>query len=155
MVGTALSVLAVALVIIVVMVLALLIRSSRDDRESDGENGATGFLDDDTGSNCGICFGELSENVKKCTCGRLFHDACAEPTGSCPYCGSGYEEFRDADDERMRCSNCGRYTTGRECRCGALLMKDGVFVCSCGSVIGVGETVCAECGREYETGGAV
>lgn len=155
MIGTALSLLAVALVLIVAISLALVVRSLKNEVDDGGEGSATGFLDDGNGGTCGICFGELSENVKECGCGKLFHDTCAEPTGSCPYCNSPYADFKDADDERMRCPNCGRYTTGRECRCGALLLRDGRFVCSCGSAMARGERRCPECGREYEPGGKV
>lgn len=100
------------------------------------------------GDVCDICFGDLEGRTAVCECGKTFHDDCALPTGSCPYCGEDYDTFVIKDESRSRCLNCGRQVTGDRCRCGAIFPRDGKFVCSkCNAV--VDGLVCGKCGTEY------
>jgi len=110
---------------------------------------STEFLDGGSGELCAICFGELGETVSECGCGKRFHTACAEPTGSCPYCSRPYGTFKTLEEQKRRCPNCGRYPLGGVCKCGALLSRDGVFMCSCGTVIDRAEPTCTKCGKKY------
>ena len=100
------------------------------------------------GDVCDICFGDLEGRTAVCTCGKTFHDSCALPTGSCPYCGAEYAAFVLREESGSRCLNCGRRVTGDRCRCGAIFPKDGKFVCSvCNAV--VDGLVCKKCGTKY------
>jgi len=115
---------------------------------------STTFLDDgEDEKKCEICYGRIDENsIAMCPCGRIFHEACAKPTGSCPYCGEKYENMDVREPERKRCPVCGRFLKGNICSCGAVIpKKDNTFVCKCGGVVDVKKPVCRKCGAVYET----
>ena len=98
---------------------------------------------------CGICFGGLEGRTAVCACGKAFHDSCALPTGSCPYCKAEYGTFSFREEAAVRCLNCGRQVTGGRCRCGAIFPENGRFECSrCGAVVDDG-LVCGKCGTRY------
>ncbi|MCL2711772.1 MAG: hypothetical protein FWD37_00645 [Methanomassiliicoccaceae archaeon] len=106
---------------------------------------------------CSICFGVFSkgDTIAKCKCGEMFHDACAQPTEKCPYCGCPYDEFTRDVPEYVQCPACGNDVVGDVCTCGAVVNRDGVFTCSCGSPLDVNDPICRRCGTEYDvrTGG--
>lgn len=115
--------------------------------------GTTYFLDEgEDGKKCEICYGKiLEDDVALCLCGKLFHEACARPTGTCPYCGSEYGAMEVRRPIRARCPICGRFVSGNMCACGAVLpRKDNTFLCSCGNRVDVGKPVCRRCGAVYE-----
>lgn len=101
---------------------------------------------------CDICLGIISEDpVAACKCGKLFHDACARPTGSCPYCGTPYEELEVRDPIRTRCPVCGRFIKGGVCVCGSMIPRlDNTFMCSCGNRVDASKPTCKRCGAAYE-----
>lgn len=144
------AIIMLALVTAVVLVIALLsmITSSKKYDNVREVRESTDFLD---GSQlkCGICFGVLDGAIAVCRCGRRFHDSCAEPTGSCPYCDSEYGTFDVFAGSRMRCPNCGRYPLGNICGCGAVFPRNGRFLCVCGESLDEGDTVCRACGAAY------
>ncbi|MCL1979085.1 MAG: hypothetical protein FWG60_02875 [Methanomassiliicoccaceae archaeon] len=114
---------------------------------------STTFLDEkEDKRKCEICYGEIEEDrVAICSCGRIFHDACAEPTGSCPYCGAGYKEMNVREPDRTRCPVCGRFLKGNMCSCGAVIPKnDDTFICKCGGEVDMNKPICGKCGAEYE-----
>ncbi|MCL2296404.1 MAG: hypothetical protein FWC29_04925 [Methanomassiliicoccaceae archaeon] len=115
---------------------------------------STTFLDEgEDEKKCEICYGKIENDpVAMCSCGRIFHDACAKPTGSCPYCGERYEDMEVREPERKRCPVCGRFLKGNICSCGAVLpKKDNTFICKCGGVVDADKPVCRKCGAVYET----
>ena len=101
---------------------------------------------------CDICYGKIDEDpIAKCTCGKIFHDACAKPTGSCPYCGAGHGTMEVREPERSRCPVCGRFLKGSICPCGAVIPKsDDTFLCKCGNTVDSNKPVCRKCGAVYE-----
>ena len=107
---------------------------------------------------CGICFGPISKEdmMAKCSCGQVFHDTCARPTGKCPYCASPYGDLKVDAPDYVRCPACGSDVVGNVCSCGALVNRDGTFTCSCGTPVDVNDPKCRKCGREYDVarGGA-
>jgi len=114
---------------------------------------STTFLDDgEDEKQCEICYGKIDDDpVAMCSCGRIFHDACAKPTGSCPYCGEKYENMEIREPERKRCPVCGRFLKGNICSCGAVIpKKDSTFICKCGNTVDVNKPVCKKCGAVYE-----
>jgi hypothetical protein len=114
---------------------------------------STTFLDEgEDEKKCEICYGKIDNDpVAICSCGRIFHDACAKPTGSCPYCGTGYEGMIVREPERTRCPVCGRFMKGNICSCGAVIpKKDNTFTCKCGNVVDADKPVCRKCGAIYE-----
>ncbi|MCL2031904.1 MAG: hypothetical protein FWG96_01320 [Methanomassiliicoccaceae archaeon] len=114
---------------------------------------STIFLDEtESDKKCEICYGKIDEDpIAKCSCGRVFHDACARPTGSCPYCGASYEKMEVREPERFRCPRCGKFLKGNICSCGAVIpRKDETFVCRCGNTVDVNKPVCKKCGAVYE-----
>jgi hypothetical protein len=115
---------------------------------------STTFLDEKEDSKkCEICYGDIeADPVAMCTCGMIFHDACAKPTGSCPYCGAGYGDMTVREPERTRCPVCGRFLKGNICSCGAVIpSKDGTFICKCGNEVKMAKPICKKCGASYET----
>jgi len=115
---------------------------------------STTFLDEgEDEKKCEICYGKIEgDPIAKCSCGRIFHDACAKPTGSCPYCGAAYGAMEVREPERTRCPVCGRFLKGNICSCGAVIpRKDGTFVCKCGNAVDADKPVCKKCGAVYET----
>jgi len=92
---------------------------------------------------CGICFGAISavDTSARCKCGQAFHDACAQPTGACPYCKRPYD---DLEKELPDCMTCPL--------CGIVISRDGTFICKCGNIVNAGENVCGACGTEYLCG---
>ncbi len=118
-----------------------------------GEKSTT-FLDggeDET--KCEICYGKIgSDPLAECSCGKVFHDACARPTGSCPYCGKDYGTMEIREPERSRCPICGRFLSGSICDCGAVFpRKDETFICKCGNAVDSNKPVCKKCGAVYES----
>lgn len=117
-------------------------------------NKSTTFLDEgEDEKKCEICYGKIdADPVAVCACGKIFHDACAKPTGSCPYCGAGYDTMEVREPERTRCPVCGRFLKGSICSCGAVIpRKDGTIICKCGNEVDIGKPVCKKCGAAYET----
>jgi len=118
------------------------------------EKESTTFLDEgEDEKQCEICYGRIDDDpIAICSCGKIFHDACAKPTGSCPYCGEKYENMEVREPERKRCPVCGRFLKGSICSCGAVLpRKDGTFICKCGNVVDMNKPVCKKCGAVYES----
>jgi len=101
---------------------------------------------------CGICLGPVSKDdmIARCGCGRTFHDACARPTDSCPYCGCHYNDLTIESPQCVRCPSCGSDVVGSVCGCGAVVNRDGTFMCRCGNVLDTSDPVCGRCGTEYE-----
>lgn len=101
---------------------------------------------------CGICFGDIEEGaVAECSCGRSFHDSCAEPTSKCPYCGSPYGQMLIREAKAARCHFCGKRMTTDICSCGTVCpFEDGTFTCACGAVMHMSLASCPECGARYE-----
>jgi len=99
---------------------------------------------------CGICLGPVltGDLVAGCTCGRTFHDACAKPTGMCPYCGCDYTDFTVESPCCVKCPSCGSDVVGSVCECGAVVNRDG-FTCSCGNGLDADDPVCKRCGKRY------
>ena len=129
---------AVVFVSVLAFVLFWILSQRRDAAKGSGDS-----------KTCGICFGDLDGRTAVCACGKAFHDSCALPTRSCPYCGDAYGTFSLREDPAVRCLNCGRQVTGGRCRCGAIFPENGRFECSrCGSVVGDG-LVCGKCGMRY------
>ncbi|MDR1690468.1 MAG: hypothetical protein LBR42_01315 [Candidatus Methanoplasma sp.] len=115
---------------------------------------STTFLDEgEDEKKCDICYGKIdADPIAKCACGKMFHDACAKPTGSCPYCGAGYGSMEVREPERTRCPVCGRFMKGSICDCGAVIpKKDETFVCKCGGTVDTDKPVCKKCGAVYES----
>jgi len=113
----------------------------------------TKFLDDDEGGlKCEICYGAMEGNLlAECKCGKIFHEACARPTGSCPYCGEKFENMRIREPTKRMCPVCHQYFTGTRCPCGTVApKKDGTFVCKCGNIVDWDKPVCKKCGAVYE-----
>ncbi|MDR0508954.1 MAG: hypothetical protein LBG63_03925, partial [Candidatus Methanoplasma sp.] len=114
---------------------------------------STTFLDEgEDEKKCDICYGKIDNDpVAMCFCGKIFHDACAKPTGSCPYCGGKYEDMDVREPERNRCPVCGRFLKGNICSCGAgIPRRDNTFICKCGNVVDADKPVCKKCGAVYE-----
>jgi hypothetical protein len=114
---------------------------------------STTFLDEgEDEKKCEICYGKIDEDpLAKCPCGKIFHDACAKPTGSCPYCGAAYDKMEVREPERSRCPVCGRFLKGSICSCGAVIpKKDDTFRCRCGGIVDANKPVCRKCGAVYE-----
>jgi len=125
----------------------------RDKITGKSKKESTTFLDESEGEKkCEICYGVIDEDpIAKCTCGRIFHDACARPTGSCPYCAAPYEKMEVREPERSRCPVCGRFLKGNICSCGAVIpRRDDTFLCKCGNRVDVDKPVCRKCGAVYE-----
>jgi len=101
---------------------------------------------------CGICFGAVSKTdiVARCGCGQAFHDSCAGPTGTCPYCGTPYGDLVTDTPDCITCPACGSDVIGNVCRCGAVVNRDGMFTCRCGNPIDINDPVCGRCGTEYD-----
>lgn len=146
--SSAVTMLAIATAVVILITFATAVITMHRTRPFRINNRSTNFLDDGAAV-CGICFGELDGREAVCGCGKRFHDDCARPTGSCPYCNAAYEGFEVTSDEHERCPNCGGFPRDGVCRCGAVVPKDGVLVCICGSVIDARTPVCKGCGTEY------
>lgn len=101
---------------------------------------------------CEICYGAIDDDsIAKCPCGRVFHEACARPTGSCPYCNAPYAAMDTRGPEVTVCPICGRPLKGNICSCGAVTpSEDYTIVCGCGAVIDADKPVCKKCGAVYE-----
>jgi hypothetical protein len=159
--GMSITVLAIVIMLVAVIAMVILIKVHLDSKHdllsrSSGGTGkkSTYFLDEgEDEKKCDICYGKIDEDpVAKCTCGKMFHDACARPTGSCPYCGAQYAAMTVRDPERSRCPVCGRFVKGGICACGAVLpRRDGTFLCGCGARVDSGKPVCRKCGAIYES----
>jgi len=101
---------------------------------------------------CGICLGTVSKGdiIARCGCGQIFHDACAKPTDTCPYCGRSYNEFTIETPHCVKCPSCGSDVVGNVCECGALVNRGGTFICGCGNTLDASDPVCGRCGAKYE-----
>jgi len=118
-----------------------------------GAKKSTTFLDEkEDEKKCEICYGKIERDpVAVCPCGKIFHAACAEPTGSCPYCGGKYEQMTVREPERTRCPRCGEFLRGNICKCGAVIPRpDKTFACKCGNMVDADKPVCKNCGAVYE-----
>ncbi|MDN5357358.1 MAG: hypothetical protein AB7D42_00655 [Candidatus Methanomethylophilaceae archaeon] len=114
---------------------------------------ATYFLDDsDSEKKCAICFGKIgTNNLSTCNCGKIFHDSCASPTGTCPYCGGCYSDMTVGTPKRARCPVCGRFLNESICSCGAVFpRRDGTLLCECGNSVDCSRPLCGNCGALYE-----
>ncbi|MCL2318130.1 MAG: hypothetical protein FWC44_03655, partial [Methanomassiliicoccaceae archaeon] len=123
------------------------------EKSGKGSKKSTNFLDEkDDGKKCEICYGKIGEfNVAECPCGKMFHAACAEPTGQCPYCGTKYEQMKVRESERTLCPRCKEPISGNICSCGAVIPRnDKTFMCSCGREVDADKPVCRYCGATYE-----
>jgi hypothetical protein len=102
---------------------------------------------------CDICYGKIEEDtIAECSCGRIFHHACAKPTGACPYCGAECDTMTVREPVRTRCPVCGRFVKGGVCTCGVILpTKDETFLCKCGNRVDMKKPVCRKCGAVYES----
>jgi hypothetical protein len=103
------------------------------------------------GDVCGICFGAIKndDTIAKCTCSQVFHEACAKPTGACPYCDRPYDELAIESPDCAVCPACGAEVVGNVCGCGAVVNRGG-FTCGCGAELDVNDPVCGKCGKKYE-----
>jgi len=147
------------LLIVVAMVFVMQVKVTRKYKLNERITGgapreSTYFLDEgEDEKKCEICYGKIeSDTIAECKCGKVFHDACAAPTGSCPYCGTIYAQMTKREPVRARCPVCGRYVKGGMCECGAVLpRKDDTFLCSCGNRVDASKPVCKKCGAVYES----
>jgi hypothetical protein len=133
-----------------VIVLVLLVGTERNMR-SNVKRGAQRPPAKAQGDVCGICFGTIMNDdvMTKCACSQTFHEACAKPTGKCPYCDRPYTELVTEPPECAVCPSCGSDVVGGVCGCGAVINRDG-FTCVCGNKIDANDPVCRKCGKEYE-----
>jgi hypothetical protein len=157
------GVFALAIIILLVILLAIAVVAQgylgakynlRDKLKGKSGEKSTTFLDEgEDEKKCEICYGKIDNDpIAICKCGKIFHDVCAKPTGSCPYCGAQYESMEIRQPERNRCPVCGKFMKGNICSCGAVIpRKDNTFVCKCGNVVDADKPVCKKCGAVYET----
>lgn len=80
----------------------------------------------------------------------MFHDACAEPIGACPYCEAPYSDLTAEVPDCIICPSCSSGVVGDVCVCGAVVNRGGVFTCLCGNALDVNDPVCGKCGTEYD-----
>ena len=102
---------------------------------------------------CDICYGKIEDNpLAICSCGKKFHEACARPTGSCPYCGAKYDSMEIREPERTLCPGCHKPVRGNMCHDCKIMIpkKDHTFICKCGNTVDAGKPVCRKCGAIYE-----
>ena len=115
---------------------------------------STTFLDEgEDEKKCDICYGTINNDpIANCPCGKIFHEACARPTGTCPYCGVRFENMEIREPVMARCPTCGRPMKGGICSsCGtAMPRKDNTFVCKCGNIVDAKKPICKKCGAVYE-----
>jgi len=150
---------AITLVVIVTMIVTMTIgRKVESELESkiEGESTkqSTYFLDEGEDEKiCDICYGRIGEDaIAECVCGRTFHDVCAQPTGSCPYCGVKHDDMTTREPIRTRCPACGRFMKAGICICGTFIpRKDGTFQCACGGRVDVTRPLCRKCGAIYQS----
>jgi hypothetical protein len=141
--------------IAIIFVLRAYLRASEELKktpEGKREKKITKFLDEgEDKRDCEICYGKIEWNpVAVCECKKVFHDACARPTGSCPYCNKPYATMTVRAPERTRCPVCGDFLSSNICKCGAVIpKKDGSFLCKCGGSVDRDKPVCRKCGAVY------
>ena len=140
-------ILATVLIIVFTILLAAIVISDKNGDLKPHQKGSTKKVDDSPPT-CDICFDDLDGRIATCECGKTFHDSCARPTGSCPYCSTHYSRFTTAES-RFRCPNCGRFPLTAYCKCGAILSVDGHFICRCGKMIDPDDSICDGCGTHY------
>ncbi len=103
---------------------------------------------------CDICFDSMGEEaVSECACGKAFHRSCAEPTGTCPYCGLPFDRFpiKEREARTLRCFRCGKPVERNICDCGTVIpFRNGTFYCHCGEELTVESNWCPNCGRTFE-----
>jgi len=150
-------ILGLVVLLVVVFVLHQFVLAKR--REKNGETGKsekkpTTILDEkEDKKKCEICYGTIDDDsIAVCKCNRIFHNACAKPTGACPFCNTKYEDMMVRDPEKTRCPKCGRFIKGNICHnCNIVISSiDDTFVCKCGNVIDYDKPVCKVCGAVYE-----
>jgi len=145
--GDEILMLAIVVVIISFIPLIAIAVSVRKGSSKWQKKSTTKKLDDGP-PKCDICFDVLDGRTATCRCGKIFHDSCAAPTESCPYCSSPYSEF-SIDEPSVRCPKCGRYPFSSHCRCGAFLPDADRFICKCGARIYLDNPKCGKCGSKY------
>ena len=148
--GTEIAMLAIAIVIISFIPLATLRKPVRK-RISEWRKKSTTKKVDEGPPKCDICFDDLEGRIATCECGKRFHDSCAQPTGSCPYCSADYPRF-DLFESDVLCPNCGEQVFDSHCRCGAIVPTEGRFACMCGAMLDPENLKCRKCGRSYVVG---
>jgi len=148
--GTEILMLAISLMIISVFVYAVLGNTVRIMLREWPTKSTTKKVDEGP-PKCDICFDDLEGRIATCECGKRFHDSCAHPTGSCPYCSADYSEF-DTFESDVICPKCGKQVFNSQCRCGAIVPNEGRFVCVCGSNINQENLKCRKCGKTYAVG---
>ena len=139
-----------AAVLLIVLFLLMKARKSTQGRPWRRARRASGR--EMPGDVCGICFGTISKTdmTAKCSCGQAFHNTCAGPTGNCPYCGAPYGRLVVEAPDLEICPACGADVVGNVCTCGAVINRDGAFICECGGTLDVNDPVCGKCGKEYD-----
>lgn len=143
-----------------IVILRRTVRHEREDRERLlGRPSSYHVEDYKADKRCDICFDSMAgEKVCDCACGKTFHRSCAEPTGSCPYCGLEFERFpvKEREAKVLRCFRCGSAVGQNVCECGTVIpYRDGSFSCPCGEVLNQEDGWCPNCGRRYERRTAV
>lgn len=129
-------------------------REARRKEEMLGRTSAYHVEDFHADVRCEICLDSMyDEPVSECVCGKVFHRSCAEPTGSCPYCGTAFERFavQERRPRKLGCIRCGKDIGQNICECGTVIpFRDGTFYCTCGEVINEESEWCPNCGRTFE-----
>jgi hypothetical protein len=161
--GSTILNLAIVIGLVVLLIVALILhqfviqkKNEKFGKGGESKEKPTIILDEkEDKKKCEICYGAIEDDpVAICgKCGRIFHDACAKPTGACPYCNTKYDEMEVREPERTRCPICGRFIKGNICPdCDAVVpIKDGTFTCKCGNTVDCDKPVCKVCGAVYET----
>ena len=101
---------------------------------------------------CDICYGAIGDcSVAKCGCGKTFHEACARPTGTCPYCGAAFSEMEVRHARIPLCPRCSGQARDGFCReCHISLIRGGMFRCTCGRDVDARRAICGGCGARYK-----
>ena len=148
--GTEITMLAIAIVFISFIPFATLRKPVRKALEKWRKRSTTKKVDEGP-PKCDICFDDLEGRIATCECGKRFHETCAQPTGSCPYCSTDYSEFTVSESNAI-CPRCGKEVFGSHCRCGAIIPSAGHLVCICGTKLDQENPKCGKCNRTYVVG---
>ena len=130
-------------------------KAAKTERKALMSNASAYYVEDYRADNrCDICFDSMGdERVCECSCGKVFHRSCAEPTGSCPYCGTEFDKFpvTSREPRAVTCFRCGKTVERNICECGTVIpYKDHTFSCHCGEVLSEDSIWCPNCGRTFE-----